>query len=106
MPKENRENMQSNYFRILYANVFSIRFSNEEFQVTFSVDYDEAESGKIVMDEAKVVMTPRAAKIFSILLGKSVEHFEKTSGSISVTDEKQNELEKSFEKALETSSQE
>jgi Protein of unknown function (DUF3467) len=86
-PKE-KKTAQSKDFRIIFANLFTIRFGDNDVLVKFAMEEDASDLDAPNIEEVGVVMTPRSAKLFAHALTEAINAFEAALGSIQVPQSK------------------
>jgi len=70
---------ESKDHRIIYANIFQTRASDNDFALVLGIDGDEAAVGQVT-----VMMTTRTAKVLAHSLSEFISRFEATKGPISM----------------------
>ena len=73
-------------FRLIYANALGMRASDNDFQITLSIEIG-AETQSF-QEEATVMISPRTAKLLWHMLGGALEEIEKTTGPITIDEKK------------------
>jgi hypothetical protein len=74
---------KSRDYRIIYANRFGLRTSDNDFGLLLGND-TVVEAVPQITHEAYVAMTPRGAKILARMLADAVKNFEAQFGEISI----------------------
>lgn len=77
---------KSRDFRIIYANRFGLRVSDNDFGLSLAND-SVIETEQVVTQEVYVAMTPKAVKILTRILSDAVKGFEDQFGEISISEE-------------------
>jgi hypothetical protein len=98
-PKEEAKRVlaRSASFRVIYANSFRFRVSNNDVIVTLSVDTVGPDNEPLHMDEAQVAFTSTTAKLFLEALRMTITRHEERHGVIAITADKLSKIEQSIE---------
>ena len=86
----------SPHFRVIYANLFELRVTDNEVTLGLSCNPDTYGPGVPAMREAAVVITLRSLKVLAHSLSAVVANFEAEHGAIPVTEAKLAEIDKAM----------
>lgn len=82
--------------KIVFTNAFSLRLGDNDISIEFSTEQTIADK-QVYLSQLQVMMTPKSAKILSLVLNNALEQLEKLSGApITLPPDKIAELNRSF----------
>lgn len=91
--KATKRTVRGKDFKTAVATTFSLRLNDNLCEITFG--YETAEGGEeVIVEETRVLLTPRSLKVLSILLGSAIPRFEQLLGGIALPAGKEDELER------------
>lgn len=96
--KPSKKHVESKDFRTIFVNAFGIRFGDTDVSLTLSAELADHEGVIFVQDEVRTMLTPRGAKVLSLVLNKVITEFEKVNGPIQVQEGKEEEISKNLKK--------
>jgi hypothetical protein len=86
--------VESKDYRTFFVNSFGIRFSDNDVALLLSTDTSDSLGDEVLLNEARVIMTPRTAKLLTVLLTSAITQYEKAEGTIHLGKEKEEEIAK------------
>lgn len=90
--KPSKKHVESRDFRTVFVNAFGIRFGDTDVSLMLSAELADQEGVVFVQDEVRTMLTPRGAKVLSLVLNKVITEFEKANGPIPVQEGKEEEI--------------
>ena len=90
--KPEKKNIESKDFRTFFVNTFSLSFGDTDVSIIMSAEVPDPHGDVVVQNEARIIMTPRGAKVLSLILNKVISEFEKANGPIPMQPGKEQEI--------------
>jgi hypothetical protein len=84
---------RSPQWRVIYTNVVSVGFGENEARIGVGFDNDLAKPNSSLTEEAVVVMPHRAAKLIAFTLNAMIANWEAAHGVIPMSQDKVEEIE-------------
>lgn len=95
--KPSKKYVESKDFRTVYVNTFSVRFGDNDVSLLLSAELSDQKDGVFIQNEVRAMMTPRGAKVLSIVLSQIISEYESAKGPITLPAGKEVEIAESIE---------